>query len=264
MTATSDPTARTTAALTAAPGEGDSATGISDRGTRKTPNSGRNTQPSLRSGTARLPLTKVEDRATFVDPGIDVGPMRHRARQPHDRYMTNTQVAPPSTVTIPQAGHYRIDQARSALTFTTRHLFGLGRVTGGAEVRDGEIWIADPPGDSSARARIATGSVHSRLAARDAAVRSSRLLDAAAYSFLVFTSTGLDRSDGRWVLHGRLTVRDQTGPVDLHIEGVAESGSELRMCARTRIDRFAFGVTNFRGLAARYLDIRLDVVASRV
>ncbi|MDQ1364427.1 MAG: hypothetical protein QOE57_469 [Acidimicrobiaceae bacterium] len=211
-----------------------------------------------------MPPTKVEGGATFVDPGIDVGLMCRGPRLPHDRYMTNTHVSAPTTVTIPEAGHYRIDPARSALAFTTRHLFGLGRVRGGAEIRDGEIWIADPLGDSSARARIATGSVRSGSAARDAAILSRRLLDAGAYPFLTFTSAGLDRSDGRSVLRGQLTVRDQTGPLDLQIDGAAQSGSELQLCARTRIDRYAFGITKSRGLAARYLDIRLNVVANRV
>jgi polyisoprenoid-binding protein YceI len=178
--------------------------------------------------------------------------------------MTTTHVSAPTTVTLPEPGRYRIDPARSALTFTTRHLFGLGRVKGGADVRDGEISVADPPGDSSARARIATGSFHSGSAGRDAAILSSRLLDAASYPFLTFTSSGLECTDGRWVLHGQLTVRDQTGPLDLHIDGTSELGSELQLCAGTRIDRYAFGITKSRGLATRYLDIRLNVVATRV
>jgi polyisoprenoid-binding protein YceI len=44
---------------------------------------------------------------------------------------------------VPVAGRYRLDPARSSFTFRTRHLFGLGRVSGTMAVAGGEITI-DP------------------------------------------------------------------------------------------------------------------------
>jgi len=39
---------------------------------------------------------------------------------------------------------YRIDPSRSGISFTTGHLFGLGRVTGTFDLTDGEIQVAHP------------------------------------------------------------------------------------------------------------------------
>ena len=58
-------------------------------------------------------------------------------------------------------------------------------------------------------------------------------------------------------------MRDTAGEVVLTIDALDCPGRELRARAGTRIDRYAFGVTRYRGLAARHLDVRLDVVAVR-
>lgn len=41
-------------------------------------------------------------------------------------------------------GTHCIAPARSSVSFTTRHFFGLGRITGSLAVVDGEIHVADP------------------------------------------------------------------------------------------------------------------------
>jgi len=68
---------------------------------------------------------------------------------------TNQAVNGPATqsaaIAAPAPGTYRIDAARSAITFTTRHLFGLGAVRGRFDLRDGEIRITGPLDESSAR-----------------------------------------------------------------------------------------------------------------
>lgn len=59
-----------------------------------------------------------------------------------------------ATVQIPATGTYRIDPADSSVSFTTRHLFGLGAVEGTFGVLSGEVTIADPVTASTARAVI--------------------------------------------------------------------------------------------------------------
>jgi polyisoprenoid-binding protein YceI len=44
-----------------------------------------------------------------------------------------------ATVQIPATGTYRIDPSGSSVSFTTRHLFGLGVVTGTFGVLSGEV-----------------------------------------------------------------------------------------------------------------------------
>src|SRR5262249_58003210 len=78
---------------------------------------------------------------------------------------TNHAVNSPATsqsaaIVAPAPGTYRIDAARSAITFTTRHLFGLGAVHGSFELRDGEIRVTDPLSECSAPARTSPPSFH--------------------------------------------------------------------------------------------------------
>ncbi len=174
--------------------------------------------------------------------------------------MTTTHTAPAITA-VPPASRYRIDPTRSAVLFTTRHLFGLGRVRGRFELRDGEIRIADPVSDSTARATVATASFDTGNTARDAAVLSPRLLDPETHPVLVFTSTNLDQEG--CVLHGELMARGNSAPLDLQIDDVTSSGAALRVRAHARVDRYGFGITKAKGLAARYVEVRLDIVANQ-
>jgi polyisoprenoid-binding protein YceI len=79
--------------------------------------------------------------------------------------MMNSTTPQPAAIAAPAAGTYRIDAARSAIAFTTRHLFGLGTVHGTLTLRDGDIHVADPVHESSARARISAVLTSLRSAA---------------------------------------------------------------------------------------------------
>jgi polyisoprenoid-binding protein YceI len=164
----------------------------------------------------------------------------------------------------PAAGSYRIDPVRSHIAFTTRHLFGLGAVRGTFGLEDGEIRVAEPLEDSSARAAISAASISTGNANRDRTVRSSWLLDTAAHPRFTFAADRLRMSATCPTLVGRLVVRGRAGTVELAIDQVDQSGPELRVRAHTRIDRYAFGVTHYRGGVARHLDVRLDLVATCV
>jgi len=169
-----------------------------------------------------------------------------------------------AAIAAPVPGTYRIDAARSAITFTTRHLFGLGAVRGHFELRDGEIRVTDPPHESTARATISAASFHTGNASRDSAVRSARLLGTGAYPDITFISRRLDQAGERWVLHGLLSVRGRAHPVELLLEEAQPAGRDLHLRASVRLDRYDFGITKARGLAARHLGGRLDIVAHRL
>jgi polyisoprenoid-binding protein YceI len=59
-------------------------------------------------------------------------------------------------------------------------------------------------------------------------------------------------------LTGTLTVRNVTMPVSLSIEQTAARARWFNVRASTRIDRNEFGVTAYRGMAGRYLDITIE------
>jgi polyisoprenoid-binding protein YceI len=176
--------------------------------------------------------------------------------------MTSAETAGQPIGALP-AGRYRIDPEKSTVTFTTRHLFGLAPVRGTFALRDGVVSVADPVTESAVGARIAAPSFHTGNVARDATVLSRKLLDAETYPSLTFSSTELTQADGEWALRGEFEVRGVTRLVEARIGAVSEHDGTLHATARVRIDRYDFGLTAFRGLAARTLTIDLGITARR-
>jgi polyisoprenoid-binding protein YceI len=164
---------------------------------------------------------------------------------------------------IPQPGRYLISPEHSAAVIRTRHLFGLGAVHAALDLRDGRIEVTDPPQSSTVQARFAVPSFQSGNAARDAAVLSPRLLHAEAFPTMSFTSTELASAHGQWTLRGELAVRGTARPVEARVTGLHADGATFRASARAVIDRYDFGITAYRGLAARMLTVDLTVVAQR-
>jgi polyisoprenoid-binding protein YceI len=159
------------------------------------------------------------------------------------------------------AGTYRIDPARSRVHFTIKEAFGLQTTRGTFTVRDGTVVVAAVPEDSTASATIDAASFATDKAKRDKTVVSKRFLDAATHPTITFATTRLTREDGRWVLHGTLTVRGSQCPVALTIGRAAATVDGCRFTAVTRVDRHATPVRVARGMIGRYLDVELDAYA---
>jgi polyisoprenoid-binding protein YceI len=157
--------------------------------------------------------------------------------------------------TTPQLGRYEIDTGHSTVTFRTRHLFGLAPVRGTFAIRSGTIDVAEPRAGSAAYAEIEAASFRTGNGQRDEAVRSARLLDAGRHPLITFRSENIAQSE----LTGALTVCGITRPVSLTVELADVSPRSFTARAVTRVDRTEFGVTAYRGLAARHLEVSLDV-----
>jgi polyisoprenoid-binding protein YceI len=197
------------------------------------------------------------------------------------------QTEPAVIATTPQPGHYSIDPDRSRVTFVTRHLFGLGRVRGSFAIRGGTADIADPIAASAINAEIETASFRTKNRQRDDSVLSPRFLDPAGHPVMTFQSDrievagqgpvtqerGLEPPGGSRgvvppgqhgdVLTGTLTVCGTTRPVTLTVTGCEVSRGSFIARATARIDRTEFGITAARGLAARYLDLTVEVQCTR-
>lgn len=169
--------------------------------------------------------------------------------------------APEST---PAAGYYRLDPLRTEVRFSTRHLFGLGGVTGTVKLRDAEFNITDPASESTVVAVLNATSFDTGHEARNKEIRSARYLHTNRYPDITFTCTLIDQTDGKWVAVGVLTAHGVTQPVDLTVdEFTTEPDGDLALHATARVDRYAHGVTFGKGLAGRWLDINISAVATR-
>jgi polyisoprenoid-binding protein YceI len=170
-----------------------------------------------------------------------------------DQYQAMTGAA--GTQQVPRPGRYEIDTSRSAVTFRTRHLFGLAPVRGRFAIRAGTIEIAEPLAGSSVHVQIDPASCRTGNGQRDANVRSERLLGADRYSLITFRSQEVDGLS----VPGTLIVRNASLPVTLLIEDIAMTPGSFEARASARVDRTEFGVTGYRGLAGRYLDMTVEV-----
>ncbi len=171
------------------------------------------------------------------------------------------KTSPAVLAAAPQPGHYDIAPDRSRVTFATRHLFGLGRVKGSFAVRRGSADIADPLEVSAIYADIDTASFRTNSRQRDRSVLSPRFLDAAQHPVMTFRSDRIAAGDQ--ALSGTLTVRGTTRPVTLTVTWCEVSRGSFTARAAVRIDRTEFGIIAARGLAARYLDLTVEVQCTR-
>jgi polyisoprenoid-binding protein YceI len=167
------------------------------------------------------------------------------------------QTEPEVVATTPQPGHYDIDTAHSGVTFATRHLFGLGRVNGSFAIRRGTADIADPIAASAIYAEIETASFRTKSGPRDRSVLSPRFLDPAGHPVMIFRSDRIE-AEGQ-VLAGTLTVCGATRPVALTVTRCEAGRGSFTARATARVDRTGFGITAARGLAARHLDLTVEV-----
>jgi polyisoprenoid-binding protein YceI len=160
----------------------------------------------------------------------------------------------------PRLGHYDIDARHSAVTFRTRHLFGLAPVRGAFTISSGTVDVAEPLAGSRIHAEIGAASFRTGNGQRDAAVRSGSMLDAGRHPVIIFDAEHVNGS----VLAGELTVRGVARPVSLTVDSVEpDAAGSFTARARVRIDRTEFGITAMRGLAGRYLELFVEVQCVR-
>jgi polyisoprenoid-binding protein YceI len=166
-------------------------------------------------------------------------------------------------IDVPAAGRHRLDPARSSVAFRTRHVFGLAGVKGTMPIIGGDIELDPAVPDADVTVTINAAAFNTGHAKRDADVAEPRFLNADVYPELTFRTQrpALRWSEGRVSLDGELTVRGVTQPVTLSIDSVETTGNGFRATATTRIDRYAFGLTAGKGMAARYLTVELVAVA---
>jgi polyisoprenoid-binding protein YceI len=139
----------------------------------------------------------------------------------------------------------------------------------------GTIELGENLGDSKAEGSIATASIDTSNADRDAHLRSPDFFDADAYPAISFQSTGVRPGrDGELVLDGALTIKGVTRPVSLDVEftGWAADpfgGERAGFSARTEIDREDYGLSwnvaleTGGVLVGRKIKIELEVEAVR-
>lgn len=167
---------------------------------------------------------------------------------------------------LPEPGTYEIDPEASTIALTTRHLFGLGRVRGSFAVTGGRVTVDDGRAGADGAhvaVTVAAGSVDTGNAGRDKAARSPAFLDSGEHPEIAFRSTGVGRENGAWLVRGEVTARGTAAQVDLRVAELRETAEGLIVRATATVDRYAHGMTRFRGLAGRLIHLEITARAER-
>jgi polyisoprenoid-binding protein YceI len=167
-----------------------------------------------------------------------------------------------TTITMPSiaAGTYTLDTAASTVTFSLKHMFGLGTARGSFTVTRADAYVDAEPQRCSVDAVLDAASFHTGNPRRDKDIRSARFLDVAHHPELAFHGTGgrLNR-DGTATLNGELTVKGQSMKVTLTLTECVTTGAGFRCVAECVVDRYATPVTAGKGLIGRELLVRFDL-----
>lgn len=161
-------------------------------------------------------------------------------------------------------GRYRIDPARTTVRLLTRHLFGLGAVSGTVRLREADVTVGESLAAAEVHAVLDATSFDSGNPKRDSEVRSAKYLDVATYPDINFDAQEVRQHEGRWVASGTVAAHGIAAPADLTLEELHHGdGGELIVRASATIDRYAHQVTAGKGLAARRLTIEITATLIR-
>jgi polyisoprenoid-binding protein YceI len=144
---------------------------------------------------------------------------------------------------------WKVDPAHTAATFAVRHLMistvrgEFSNITGTLQFDDADVT------KSSVDISIDTTTVNTRVADRDADLRSDHFLDVKEFPTMTFKSKKVEKAGtGKLKVTGDLTIRGVTKEVVLDVEGptaaVKDPWGNQRMAvsATTKINRQDFGV----------------------
>lgn len=158
--------------------------------------------------------------------------------------------------------HYALVPGETAVTFRTRHVFGLLAVTGSLRLVRGSATV-DPRDRSlvAVEAVLDARSFASASTARDRVVASPRFLDSTAHPEATYRSSGVERRDGGWLVRGELTVRGVAAPVDLLVAHRAGADGGEHVTATAVVDRTRHGISVPAAMAATELHVSIDARA---
>jgi polyisoprenoid-binding protein YceI len=173
----------------------------------------------------------------------------------------NASITDITRAPTPAVGHYRIDPVRTSVRFSTRHLFGLGAVTGTVKLREADFSITEHL-SATVHAVLDAASFDTGNSRRDRDVRSARYLNVTAYPDITFSSEQIRLQEGKWAAVGTVTAHGVAAPVDLTLDELRrDDDEELILRASAKIDRYAHQVTAGKGLAARWLTVEVTAIA---
>lgn len=144
---------------------------------------------------------------------------------------------------------WSIDASHSTVQFSIRHMM-ITNVRGQFQAVEGTVEF-DPaqPGATRIEASLEVASIHTREEKRDAHLKSADFFDAEKYPKISFVSSeAISKGSGEMELRGKLTIRDTTKDVTLHVEELTPEHKDpwgqtrIGATAKAAIKRSDFGI----------------------
>ena len=176
---------------------------------------------------------------------------------------TNTSAQSASTGIVLTPGRYRLDRSLTSVRFSARK-FGVFTIRGSVSVVAGDFTVGRRLEDSTLHAVLDAATFRTPMAKRDEHLHGESLLDVARFPSMEFDSTDVARTPGGWEIHGLLTVHGKVAPAVLAVTAAGQEGAVVRVRAKTRVDRRAFGVTRMWAAASAYVDVTMEAVGTPV
>jgi polyisoprenoid-binding protein YceI len=143
-------------------------------------------------------------------------------------------------------GTWKADLAHSSVEFVARHMM-VAKVKGRFTSFDATITVGDDPLRSSVEASVDMASVDTHDENRDNHLRSTDFFDVEHYPKMTFRSTGIEVTEDGLLLHGDLTIKSTTKPVQFALEFEGETqdpygNTRAGFTATGEIDRRDWGI----------------------
>lgn len=162
------------------------------------------------------------------------------------------------------SGTYNFDPAHTVVGFGVRHL-GIAIVEGRFKDIKGTVnFDASELSKSSVQFSAKIDSIDTGVAPRDTHLKSADFFEAEKYPELTFKSTKVERSKGRLILTGDLTIKGVTKQVSFPFTmtgGIKDpwGGTRFGIAAQTNVNRRDFGINFGNTLPSGALDVANEV-----
>jgi polyisoprenoid-binding protein YceI len=150
------------------------------------------------------------------------------------------------------AGNWTLDPARSTATLKSRSrkMEGAGTVS--------------PTGEVTGTITVAADSLDTKMAKRDAHLRSPDFFHAEKYPAITFTLDKLTPAADGLTVEGVLTVREVSRPITFPAAATLAADGEIALDATVQVDRSHHGLTwNQLGMASMHNTITIHAVFTK-
>ena len=162
----------------------------------------------------------------------------------------------------PLAGRWAVAPEESSAAFEVRDKL-VTTVHGTMPVLGGGALVTDEGALSGAWVELSVADIDTGNAHRDKDLRAPRFLDASGHPTVRVEVDRANATDTSWTATAVLSARGQRAPLDITVEQVAGTPTEVRLQVTGRLDRSPLGIKAPTFIIGRFVDVVVDLTVRR-